>query len=208
MNPKYITWISLITLAAGIVLHTSMLTRAQEDHLALINREVAQEEERIRILTAEWHSLKAPERLEALAQRHLKGYGTIKPAQLVSLGDVPERLAVPETTAIAAAAPAVTVSKPVQVATTAAAAKPAPRVQAQAKPVAVAPKPIAVAAAKRPVAAPAPAKDEMAALIESHNQPRPIQVAAVTDDRSGIRALIESQPASRGMLWANLGEGR
>ena len=41
MNPKYITWISLITLAAGIVLHTSMLTRAQEDHLALINREVA-----------------------------------------------------------------------------------------------------------------------------------------------------------------------
>lgn len=207
MNPKYITWISLITLAAGIVLHTSMLTRAQEDHLALINREVAQEEERIRILTAEWHSLKAPERLESLAQRHLKGYGTIKPAQLVSLGDVPERLAVPETTAIATAAPTATPSKPVQVATASTAAKPAPRIQAQAKPVA-APKPVAVAAAKRPAAAPAPVKDEMAALIESHSQPRPIQVAAVTDDRSGIRALIESQPASRGMLWANLGEGR
>lgn len=189
MTRRSIVWIGLVSLAAAIVLNTSLKTRQQQDHLAEINREIRAEEERIRVLTAEWHSLKTPERLEALARRHLQGYDTIKPLQLAALSDVPDRL--PETI------------QPMEIHL--AATAPAPAVEAAEAPRQVAAiQPPRPRPATRPVAAP-PAQnresDGVAALIAQAEAPVQPQGRAARED--GIRLLIERQP-QQGLIRASV----
>jgi len=202
MNRRFVLVAALALMAGAMVLNTSMKTRVQEDRLAQINREIASEQERIRVLTAEWHSLKSPDRIEALTRRYIKDMNTIKPVQIASLADIPDRLPEPETPAptLAQAGPKTeTVSKPVQMASAAkpatrstapatparATARPAPTIVASAKP--AAPKPVATTTASATIddsasdqvaslinqqSAPAAPKDEISFIIERDSQPR------------------------------------
>ena len=202
MNRRFVLVAALALMAGAMVLNTSLKTRVQEDRLAQINREIASEQERIRVLTAEWHSLKSPDRIEALTRRYIKDMNTIKPVQIASLADIPDRLPEPETPAptLAQAGPKTeTVSKPVQMASAAkpatrstapatparATARPAPTIVASAKP--AAPKPVATTTASATIddsasdqvaslinqqSAPAAPKDEISFIIERDSQPR------------------------------------
>ena len=202
MNRRFVLVAALALMAGAMVLNTSLKTRVQEDRLAQINREIASEQERIRVLTAEWHSLKSPGRIEALTRRYIKDMNTIKPVQIASLADIPDRLPEPETpapTLAQADTKTETVSKPVQLASAAkpatrstapatparATARPAQTIVASAKP--AAPKPVATTTASATIddsasdqvaslinqqSAPAAPKDEISFIIERDSQPR------------------------------------
>jgi cell division protein FtsL len=65
-------------------------TKAQTRELEAVARAIAREEETIRVLRAEWSYLTQPERLQALARRHLK-LTPPGPSQIAELGDLPFR---------------------------------------------------------------------------------------------------------------------
>lgn len=217
MKRQHIVWGALVLMTGAVVLNTSMKTRVQEDRLTQINREIASEQERIRVLTAEWHSLKSPDRIEALTRRYIKDMNTIKPVQIASLADIPDRLPEPETPAPVLAqadTKTETVSKPVQLAS---AAKPAPRstapaattsaratarpaqtIVASAKP--AAPKPVATTTASATIDD--SASDQVASLINQQSAP-----AAPKDE---ISFIIErdSQPRQPDVVTASFADDR
>jgi len=219
MNRRFVLVAALALMAGAMVLNTSLKTRVQEDRLAQINREIASEQERIRVLTAEWHSLKSPGRIEALTRRYIKDMNTIKPVQIASLADIPDRLPEPETpapTLAQADTKTETVSKPVQLASAAkpatrstalaatpatatsarATARPAQTIVASAKP--AAPKPIATTTATIDDSA----SDQVASLINQQSAP-----AAPKDE---ISFIIErdSQPRQPDVVTASFADDR
>lgn len=97
MTRKIVLWVVLVSASAGMALHTSLRVRAQEDRLNEIHRAIASEQDRIRVLTAEWHMLKSPARLEELASRHIDSLGRISPKQMATLESIPT----PDTLAVA-----------------------------------------------------------------------------------------------------------
>jgi len=221
MNRRFVLVAALALMAGAMVLNTSLKTRVQEDRLTQINREIASEQERIRVLTAEWHSLKSPGRIEALTRRYIKDMNTIKPVQIASLADIPDRLPEPETpapTLAQADTKTETVSKPVQLASAAkpatrspapaatpatatsarATARPAPTIVASAKP--AAPKPVATTTATATIDD--SASDQVASLINQQSAP-----AAPKDE---ISFIIErdSQPRQPDVVTASFADDR
>ena len=72
--------------AASIVIGTEV--HDLEDRLAGIHRDIAREQEALHVLRAEWSYLNRPERLEALARRHL-GLRAPEAAQAMRVSDLP-----------------------------------------------------------------------------------------------------------------------
>ena len=72
--------------AGSIVVGTEV--RDLEDRLAGIHRDIAREQEALHVLRAEWSYLNRPERLEALARRHLD-LRVPEPAQTMRVSDLP-----------------------------------------------------------------------------------------------------------------------
>ena len=70
--------------------HVKYAAQHEAQSLAKINKEIARTDDRIRVLDAEWSHLNEPERLQALAGRHL-ALGHITASQVVQLGDLPAR---------------------------------------------------------------------------------------------------------------------
>jgi hypothetical protein len=84
--------------------------KAQEQTLASLKAQIAREAEAIRVLKAEWTYLNQPERLQALARRHLalaptgasqivvltslplRSEGMLAPAPIVEAQDLPARI--------------------------------------------------------------------------------------------------------------------
>lgn len=66
------------------------LAKAHERELARLNAEIAKEGEAIRVLKAEWSYLNQPERLQALARKHL-ALAPTNPNQIVVLASLPLR---------------------------------------------------------------------------------------------------------------------
>jgi len=64
-------WIALLVIAGGTVMHVSYQVRHVEKHLAEIARDTHQQEDAIRILSAEWDTLNDPQHIDALAKRYL-----------------------------------------------------------------------------------------------------------------------------------------
>jgi cell division protein FtsL len=64
-------WIALLVVAGGTVMHVSYQVRHVEMHLAEIARDTHQQEDAIRILSAEWDTLNDPQHIDALAKRYL-----------------------------------------------------------------------------------------------------------------------------------------
>ena len=61
-----------------------------EDELVELNRGIFADEEAIHVLKAEWSHLNDPQRLRALARRHL-GMKPVTPDQLATIADLPPR---------------------------------------------------------------------------------------------------------------------
>jgi len=135
-------WVALLVIAGGTVMHVSYQVRQVERHLSQLNRDTRQEQDKLRILSAEWDTLNDPHRIDELSKRHL----TLEPtpiARVVSLDQIPmklsddqiAKLAVPQgkTAKVAAGAPA-TAKKP-EILIKA----PAPRPAAQPMPVKASP---------------------------------------------------------------------
>ena len=84
---------SLAGLSGGLLLYTSQNVQQAEHQLHQIQSSIAQEEEAIRVLNAEWAYLNSPERLEELAAEYLR-LVPAAPGQIV-----PEPSALPDTSA-------------------------------------------------------------------------------------------------------------
>jgi cell division protein FtsL len=84
-------WVALLVVAGGTVMHVSYQVRQVERHLSQLNRDTRQEQDRLRILSAEWNSLNDPHRIDELSKRYL----TLEPtpiARVVALDQVPMKL--------------------------------------------------------------------------------------------------------------------
>ena len=64
-------WIALLVVAGGTVMHVSYQVRHVEKHLSELARDTRQEQEAIRVLSAEWDTLNDPKRIDGLAKRYL-----------------------------------------------------------------------------------------------------------------------------------------
>lgn len=71
--------------------HVKYEAERQSRTLAEINREIAAEAERERVLEADWSHVNEPARLQALADRHLS-LGPIKATQVTAVADLDVRL--------------------------------------------------------------------------------------------------------------------
>lgn len=218
MTRNILLCVGLLAMAAGMALTSSNNVKNQEDQLARINRDISSEQERIRVLTAEWHTLKTPERLETLTQRHLNDLQPATPKQVATLASLLDPLPAAPAPVAEVVAPAE--EKLVEVAATPPMLTPA---EAASEPAAVVdPKPAAPVRATvssrpvRPAAArTAPARqtahktpDSIEAIIAQTENPFHAAVSAerreprrVNDELS---ELIERQPAE-GVLWASAG---
>jgi hypothetical protein len=150
-----------------------------------LTAQIKSEEDRTRVLTAEWHQLKNPERLEALVKRHMPELDSVSPPQLASLVDIPDRL--PSADVPVAEAPAPKLTEPPKEKTLAVkvslAKKVAPPVRPHIVPIVQKVKPT-------------PPRDELAELISRHG-----------GDDDEVLTVIDHEPP-RGVLWANAQEMR
>ncbi|HEX4505117.1 MAG TPA: hypothetical protein VH722_05255 [Alphaproteobacteria bacterium] len=84
-------WVALLVIAGGTVMHVSYQVRQVERHLSQLNRDTRQEQDKLRILSAEWDTLNDPHRIDELSKRYL----TLEPtpiARVVSLEQIPMKL--------------------------------------------------------------------------------------------------------------------
>lgn len=86
---KFLNFILVITLlVSGFVLYSlEHVTRGIEREIAGHERGIDEETENMRLLNAEWSSLTRPDRLRALAEKHL-GLSTLKAQQIVKLEEI------------------------------------------------------------------------------------------------------------------------
>jgi cell division protein FtsL len=64
-------WVAIAGIGALALYQLKHEVIALEKELARLNREIVREQEAIHVLRAEWSHVNRPERLQALAQRHL-----------------------------------------------------------------------------------------------------------------------------------------
>jgi len=84
-------WVALLMVAGGTVMHVSYQVRQVERHLTQLNRDTRQEQDKLRILSAEWNTLNDPHRIDELSKRYL----SLEPtpiARVVSLDQIPMKL--------------------------------------------------------------------------------------------------------------------
>lgn len=90
MRLATITALVLMFLLAYGVYHGGALARAEEARLKQIERQIAQEHAKIKVLKADWALLTKPERLQELAARHL-ALAPVAAAQFTQLASLPMR---------------------------------------------------------------------------------------------------------------------
>jgi hypothetical protein len=104
IRPGTVVWFCLVIAVGYAMFQVKYEVMQQEQTLAGINKQIADDREQIRVLDAEWSYLTRPSRLEQLAGRFLQ-LSSINAAQIVALSAVPERPDAPPAL-VAAAAPA------------------------------------------------------------------------------------------------------
>ncbi len=137
-------WIALLTVAGGTVMHVSYQVRQVERHLSELNRDTRQEQDKLRILSAEWETLNDPHRIDDLSKRYLTLEAT-PIARVVSLDQVPMMLSNDQIARLAAAAPAKGAQGPAPHAAPAPARKPETPTKAPATPAVAQPIPVKAA---------------------------------------------------------------
>lgn len=86
---------ALAALSGGALLHTSQNVQHAEEKLHALQSQIAENEEKIRVLKAEWAFLNAPQRLEKLTKDYLDLHPPV-PVQSSAL--LPDKAAREETT--------------------------------------------------------------------------------------------------------------
>ena len=82
----------LTVLISGFLLYSlEHATRGLERDIATIQQRISGTKEEIKLLKAEWSSLIRPDRLQRLAETHLK-LQTLKAQQIVKLGELGQRV--------------------------------------------------------------------------------------------------------------------
>ena len=85
-----ILWIALAGAVGFGLFQLKHQVRALDEELLRLNRQIAAEHQTIHVLKAEWSYVNQPQRLEALAQRHLD-LTPMKPRQLMHIAELPSR---------------------------------------------------------------------------------------------------------------------
>ena len=83
-------WIALAGAVGFGLFQLKHQVHALDEELMRLNRQIAAEHQTIHVLKAEWSYFNQPQRLEALAQRHL-GLTPMKPQQLTRIAELPPR---------------------------------------------------------------------------------------------------------------------
>lgn len=94
IRPGTVVWFCIVVAVGYAMFQVKYEVMQQEQTLAGINKQIADDREQIRVLDAEWSYLTRPNRIEQLAGRflHLSGMSS---AQIVAMGDVPMRASAP-----------------------------------------------------------------------------------------------------------------
>ncbi|MGD9537208.1 MAG: hypothetical protein AB7P52_06365 [Alphaproteobacteria bacterium] len=83
IRPRALAWIGAIVVVAITLFLISYEVQRVEKEIAALDREATTQEEAIHVLRAEWSYLNRPDRLAALAERHLD-LAPVVPAQLTA----------------------------------------------------------------------------------------------------------------------------
>ncbi|MBL8698716.1 MAG: hypothetical protein JNK67_10105 [Alphaproteobacteria bacterium] len=117
-------WTALAGAVGFGLFHLKHEVQALDEELVRLNRQILAEHQTIHVLKAEWSYFNQPQRLEALAQRHLD-LAPMKPQQIGRLADLPRRAAPDAAVSTVAAPPAVATTPAAPIAPTT--LKPLPR---------------------------------------------------------------------------------
>jgi len=111
IRPGTIVWFCIVVAVGYAMFQVKYEVMQQEQTLAGINKQIADDREQIRVLNAEWSYLTRPSRIEELSVRflHLSG---VNSAQILPLSTVPERTDAGATLAATPAAPPATSAAP------------------------------------------------------------------------------------------------
>lgn len=90
IRPGTVVWFCIVVAVGYAMFQVKYEVMQQEQTLAGINRQIADDRDQIRVLDAEWSYLTRPNRIEQLAGRFLQLQG-MSSAQIVAPGDVPLR---------------------------------------------------------------------------------------------------------------------
>lgn len=135
IRPATLLWTALAGAVGFGLFHLKHEVQALDEELARLNRQILAEHQTIHVLKAEWSYFNQPQRLEALAQRHLD-LTPMKPQQIGRLADLPRRPADEADVAIKATTPpATTIAPPASRPAPAPAARPTTPVRAGTVPV-------------------------------------------------------------------------
>jgi hypothetical protein len=98
-------WVALLVIAGGTVMHVSYQVRHVEQRLSELNRDTRLEQDKLRILSAEWDTLNDPQRIDTLSKRYLTLEAT-PIARVIALDAIPLKLSDDQIAKLAAATPA------------------------------------------------------------------------------------------------------
>jgi hypothetical protein len=90
IRPTTVLWMGLAGAVGFGLFQLKHEVQALEDEMFRLNRSIVAEQQAIHVLKAEWSYINQPQRLQALASRHLD-LQPMKPAQLGGLADLPVR---------------------------------------------------------------------------------------------------------------------
>jgi len=90
IRPTTLLWMGLAGAVGFGLFQLKHQVQALEDEMFRLNRAIVGEQQAIHVLKAEWSYINQPQRLEALAARHLDLHA-MKPTQLGGLADLPMR---------------------------------------------------------------------------------------------------------------------
>lgn len=94
MRAGNFVWLGITAAVAFAVFMIAYEVRHLEERYDSLEREIAEHQEAIHVLRAEWSYLNRPERLEALAEQHL-GLKPVAGRQMITIDAVPARDAAP-----------------------------------------------------------------------------------------------------------------
>ncbi len=106
-----VVWTTLAGCVGFGLFHLKHEVQALEDDLVRLNRQIVAEQQSIHVLKAEWSYINQPQRLEALARRHLD-LVPMRPEQLGNPAAFPARNAEEAAATLPVAAPRPVVSPP------------------------------------------------------------------------------------------------
>jgi hypothetical protein len=90
IRPGTVIWFCMVVAVGYAMFQVKYEVMQQEQTLAGINKQIADDREQVRVLDAEWSYLTSPSRIEQLAGRFLH-LSAMSSAQIVDLAAVPER---------------------------------------------------------------------------------------------------------------------